>query len=241
MKRFRGRVDAQPNERERAGVGDRERKDRAGVENGREVVAAKTPKRRVAEPREHLRLDGDDDHRGGADARQDRRGARCLGEEQRPDDHRAEDRERRLVGHARDRDPRRDAGRRRARDPQRRHQDPGRQISPERGHAPRPQAGQARHVPAEPVQDQPPQRRVVELRRQQAEHRERGPGERELQLHVRELVGLAENRERDASREQRRDRHGQSAPDPGRHAGQLGVGEARWHVGARHGASVVIA
>lgn len=240
MKRLGGRVDTEPDERERAGVGERQRRDRARVENRRQVVAPEPPQGGVAEPREDARVHRDDEDQRRGDPGEHRRRGRSLGQQQRRDDHRSENRERGLIGHARDADAGRDPRPRRAGDAHRGHQQPRRQVAAERRHAPHAHAGQWSDLGSKPVQDDPPQCRVVELGRQQAEDGEHGPSRRESQLGVGELVRLGEDGQHDAHRHQGGDRGEQGATPTGADATEPGAGKARWHHWARHGASLVV-
>ena len=110
MKRLRGCVDAEADERERAGIAEREGGQGPRPEHRRQLVAAHPAQDRVGEPGEDRRVHGDEQQHRGGDSGRDRGQLRSLADQQRRDEQRAEQRERGLVGHARERHPGRDSG-----------------------------------------------------------------------------------------------------------------------------------
>ena len=237
MKRLRGCVDAEADERERPGIAEREGCERAGSEHRRQLVAAHPAQGRVGESREYRRVHGDEQQHRGGDSGRDRGQLRGLGDDQRRDEQRAEQREGGLVGHARKRHPGRDSGGGGSRDADRRHQQAGRHVAPQRRKAPRAQARDRGDLASEPAQHMPPQRRVRELRSEEAEHGENGPPGGEAQLDVGKLPRLGQDRERDPHRDERRQRREQRAAQTGADPGHRRPREARRHVRAVHAAS----
>jgi hypothetical protein len=238
MKRLRGRVHAEADERERAGVGEREGGERTGAEHGREVVAAHPAQRGVAEPREDARMERDHEHERGPDPRYERRELRDLGEQQRRHQQRAEQREGRLVRHARHAYARGYALPGRTRHAHRGHQQPGGQVSAQRRQAPHAEARERRDLAPDPVQDHPPQSGVDELGECQPDHRQQRPPGGEAQIGIGELVGLCEYRQHDPHRDERGERGEQRPANAGADPRDGGVGEARWHGCPGHAASL---
>jgi hypothetical protein len=238
MKRLGGRVHAEADERERTGVGERERDERARAQHGREVVAAHPAQRRVAKAGEDARVERDHEHERGADPRHERGELRDLGEQQRRHQQRAEQREGRLVRHAGQAHARGHAGPRRARHAHRGHQQPGGQIAAQRGQAPHAEARKQRDLASDPVQDHPPQGGVDELGERQTHYGQQRPTGGEPQIGIGELVGLREHRQHDTHRDERGERGEQCPANAGADPRQGGVGEARRHGCPGHAASL---